>query len=313
MTFSVINGTNIESISYQMSGYLGSQSNFDELLNRLPDNIDGLINPSDIRDILLSVCSSTVFKLTTATSSNIPYIGIDNLNPDDNDLAGRKILLGKKQYQSTDIIDDLINSDYDVLIYNTKSDEYQQLTTRVGFLSGIDNHQDSPFIQSQILFGTTSVSFDFNSSGDINISSQNNIINDLSLPIGASPSNNQIIRWGASNSMIYDNIIRELPTDIGTSSQALDILGSDVSINGFNIDFFDNRKCTVNIGDIKIGDNLSNSNISEILERIVYKYLPPSITTAQGHITQERQHLQSTKKVQPNLHPIDDLCHKTKI
>ena len=29
---------------------------------------------------------------------------------------------------------------------------------------------------------------------------------------------------------------------------------------------------------------------------LVDKYLPPSIATAQGHITQERQHLQSTKK-----------------
>ena len=44
---------------------------------------------------------------------------------------------------------------------------------------------------------------------------------------------------------------------------------------------------------------------------LVDKYLTPTIATEQGHLTQEKQHLQSTKKVQENLHPLDDLCNKT--
>ena len=45
---------------------------------------------------------------------------------------------------------------------------------------------------------------------------------------------------------------------------------------------------------------------------LVDKHLPPSEATAKGHLRQERQHLQSTKRTPHDKHPIDDLCHKTK-
>lgn len=273
MTFSINNGTNIESVSYQINGFLGTQSQFESLISRLQDNIDGFINPSDIRDFIFSISSSTVFKLTTSIGSNVPYIGIDTLNPGDNDLKDKKILLGKKQYQSNDIVtDDLIDSDYDILFYNTKNDNQQQFTTKISLLSGISNFQNSPFIQSQAIFDTTSFSFDFiNSNGDINIISQDIEINGFKLPNGLSASEGKVISWNSEkSSMTYDNLTMQL-----SSSKVLDIFGSPTNINGNDFNFNDDRKCSIEIGDIRLGETFSNFSISEILKRMVYQYLPP--------------------------------------
>ena len=283
MTFSINEGTNTESISYLLNGDLeGTESSFKFLINRLPDNKEGLINPPDLRDFFISTLSSTIFKLTTATGSNISYIGIDTLNPDDKDLKNRKIFLGKRGYQLNDIVtNDLINSNYDILFYNTKSDNQQQFTTRISLLSGINssNFINAPFLQSQTIFGTSSVSFDFNSSGDINIISQNVEINDFKLPNGASASDNKVISWSDDeSSMIYDNLTTQLSSTIGTSSQTLDIFGNPTNINGYDFNFTDNRKSTIEIGDIKLGESFNNFSISEILQRIVYQYLPPFST-----------------------------------
>jgi hypothetical protein len=278
MTFSINTGTNTETTSYQLTDFLGDQSGFNNLLNRLPDNKDGLINPVDLRDFFLSILSSSVFKITTSIDSNVPYIGIDTLNPDDNDIKDRKIFFGKRSYQSNDIMtEDLINSDYDILFYNTKNDNQQQFTTKISLLSGITNFQNSPFIQSQTIFGTTSVSFDFNSNGSINLSSSDILINDYKLPNSASASNGKIISW-QDDSMIYNNLTTQLPSTIGTTSQPLNIFGNPTNINGYDFSFTDNRKSPVEIGDIKFGTTFSNFNISEVLQRIVYQYLPPIST-----------------------------------
>jgi len=290
MTFSINEGTNTESISYLLNGDLeGTESSFKFLINRLPDNKDGLINTPDLRDFFISTLSSTIFKLTTASGSNISYVGIDTLNPDDKDLKGRKILLGKKQYQSNDIISNsFINSDYDTLFYNTKRDTQQQFTTRLSLLSGINssNFINAPFIQSQTIFGTSSVSFDFNSLGDISLSSldpyefnSNLLINDFKLPNSASASNNKVISWSSDeSSMIYDNLTTQLSSTLGTSSQPLDIFGNPTNINGYDFNFTDNRKSTIEIGDIKLGESFTDFSISEMLQRMVYQYLPPFST-----------------------------------
>lgn len=275
MTFSINIGTNIETTSYKLTGFLGDQSGFNNLINRLPDNKDGLINPPDLRDFFLSICSSTVFKITTPSGSNVSYIGIDTLDPDNKDLKDRKILLGKRSYQSNDIItEDLINSEYDILFYNTKGDNQQQFTTRINLLSGITNFQNSPFIQSQSIFGTQSVSFDFNSNGNIKILSPDISINDYKLPNSASASDGKVISW-ESDSMVYNNITNFNSSTVGTSSETLNIFGNPTNINGYNFSFSDDRRSPVEIGDIKFGTTFSTFSISEILKRMIYEYLPP--------------------------------------
>lgn len=300
MTFSINIGTSAESTSYRLTGdlittYFDSQFNpeqFDEdnfnlgdinyfpfLIKRLPDNKEGLINPTDLRDFFLSILSSTIFKVTSVTDSDVSYIGIDTLNPDNNDLKNRKILIGKRGYQLNDIITkDLIDSDYDILFYNTKDDNQQQFTTKISILSGIGNLQNSPFIQSQTIFGTQSVSFDFNSIGDISLKSDNIIINDYKLPNSASASNDKVILWDG-DSMVFDNLTSQfLPSTIGTSSQSLNIFGNPTKINGYDFNFSDNRRCPIEIGDIKFGNTFSNFSISEMLQRMIYQYLPPTST-----------------------------------
>ena len=42
----------------------------------------------------------------------------------------------------------------------------------------------------------------------------------------------------------------------------------------------------------------------------VEKYLKDSVATAQGHLNQQQQHLQSTKTAKNNIHPIDGTCAK---
>jgi hypothetical protein len=51
-TFSINNGQITEAISYP----LHIQSNFDDILLTLKDNVDKLIDPKDIRNALLSLC-----------------------------------------------------------------------------------------------------------------------------------------------------------------------------------------------------------------------------------------------------------------
>jgi len=277
MTFSINIGTNVETTSYQLTGDLGTQSTFGLLLDRLLDNQEFRVNPPDIRDSILSIWSSTIFKPTT-NNLNIPYIGIDTLNPENRDLKDRKILIGKRNSGNDVMSNSLLTSDYDILFYNTKLDVNNQ--TKISLLSGINsnNFQNSPFIKSQI--SGTSSSFEFNSNSNINISSSDNIlINGFKLPSGDSAFNNRIITWNSNqNSMTFDNINNQLPSDIGTSSQPLDIYGDPVNVNGFELYFSDNRKSPVEIGDIKYGNTFESISISDMLKRIIYKYLPPMVS-----------------------------------
>lgn len=277
MTFSINIGQNTETTSYQLTGLLDGPY-FDDLIKRLPDNQDKIIEPRDIRDSILSVWSSTVFKLTKSDFSTVPYIGIDTLNPGGNDIVDKKFLIGKKEYLGEDIIDDgLIDSDYDIIISNTKNDNQQQQTTRVSILSGTNNFINSPFIQSQILFGTSSISFDFISSDDIHLESDSIIINEQKLPISASASDGKVIYWNSSeDSMVFDDLVSQYPSNIGTSSQPLNIFGNPTNVNGYDLNFTDERRSPIEIGDIKFGDTFSDSSISEMLQRMIYQYLPPS-------------------------------------
>ena len=46
-------------------------------------------------------------------------------------------------------------------------------------------------------------------------------------------------------------------------------------LNGYSLEFADERMCPVEIGDINYGDTFNNMPLSEGLRRIIYDYLPP--------------------------------------
>ena len=83
-TYSVNIGTETESNSYDLSN--GAQ--FNQVLNKLTDNEVGEINPTDIRDSILSLWSNCIFKETT--NGEVYYIGVDVSNPDDRDLKRKR-------------------------------------------------------------------------------------------------------------------------------------------------------------------------------------------------------------------------------
>ena len=157
-TYSVNIGQITEATSYPIQDYL------DDLLLRLQDNDDKLVEPWDVRDVMLSLWSSVPFKETTASGSSIAYIGLDSNNPSNRDIKS-KIYLGKRAFSGTysysqfyNIMNDsLLTSDVDIFLYNTKIDTQSQASTRISILAGNDLsiHEDAPYIGSQLVSGTT--------------------------------------------------------------------------------------------------------------------------------------------------------------
>lgn len=292
MTFSVNIGLPTEATSYPIQDYL------DNILLRLKDNEDKLVNPWDIRDAIFSLWTSVPFKQTTASGSSISYVGLDAINPVNRDIK-KKIYLGKRAYSGTysysefdNIMNDtLLTSDVDIFLYNTKIDTQSQASTRVAIISGtnLSLHAKSPYLQSQIVSGTTqSLSLDIiNPSlvgGDINIQSMSGytgsvIVNNIIFPTpdesGLSASNEKVL-FMENGELIWDFI--QLPSldYIGNTGSQLDIYGTPVNINGYSLEFEDSRMCPVQIGDINYGDTFNNMPLSEGLRRIIYDYLPPT-------------------------------------
>jgi hypothetical protein len=116
-TYSLYNSTIYQSTSLSLSG---TPSYFDYILDTLPDNLQRLISPKDLRDMTLSLWGDTIFKETTASGSNVGYIGIDTGNPAGSDIKN-KMYFGKRTYLGNSIIGtSSLTSDVDIFFYNTK-------------------------------------------------------------------------------------------------------------------------------------------------------------------------------------------------
>jgi len=294
------------------------------VLENLKDNEDAYIIPKYLRDMFLSTWDSTVFKPTLASGSSIEYIGIDSGIADDlsekpnQDIEINKIFLGKRSYSgaqsytaSSDIMTtDLLSSDVDVFLYNTRPDGISQLSTRMIMLAGTDTaiYSSAPYIQSQITTtpgGSQSLALDIlNRSGDISIFSQgidtfgNNLsiggkvyINDIVFPSMATSSSGEI----NSSSLIHRNgelawekITFPQISSIGATGNAFYILGSPVNANSHSIEFTDDRPIPMQIGDISLGSTFDRMSIADVLRKIIYPYLPPiceiSLVDGNGYV-----------------------------
>ena len=292
-TYSINTSTTTEAVSYQISA---TPSYFNTILTTLYDNDDKMITPHQIRDAILSLWDDVIFKQTTASGSSIEYIGIDAGNPSDRDLE-RKFFIGKRAFSGTYSYDDshsimgfssslLLNTDIDTYFYNTKQDSNDQTTTRVQILSGTNFGiiEDSPYIQSQLVSGTTfSLSLDFiNFSGDVNIRSEYATVSiaQITFPSfsesSGSASLDRVLKWDSSNSKLYwDDIVFPQTDTIGTTGSILEITGEPPLVNGYSLEFTDDRMCPIQLGDISFGSSFENISIVEMLKRMVYQYLPP--------------------------------------
>ena len=177
-TYSIFNGTSQQSISSSLSG---TPSFFEDVLDTLPDNLQKLITPGDLRDMTLSLWSDVIFKETQDSASGAEYIGIDTGNPTGSDVKNT-IYIGKRFFSGTYSPTEShaimgtasLTGDRDLFFFNTKSDLVDNDTTRIAFLSGtaFGIFDNMPYLQSQFVTGFgDSLSLDFvNPIGDVNLS-----------------------------------------------------------------------------------------------------------------------------------------------
>ena len=173
----------------------------EDVLNLLPDNLEKLVNPIDIRSVVYSTWENSVFKQLTGSAS-IEYIGIHR------DDIYNKIYFGKKQLSSNDIMSSsLLNSDVDTFFYNTKSDSnLSNQYTKISILSGTNSgwYNIAPYMRSYTAIGPSfSQVIQYRitnpSSGDVNLTTDSGrvYINDIGLPTTnetvGSASNNSIL------------------------------------------------------------------------------------------------------------------------
>lgn len=287
-SFLVISDAGTQSWAFNNS-YLGNS-----LYNSLVDNISKSLQPKNLRDSILSLWDLPTFKLTTASGSNIKYIGIDSGTSSNNVEIKKKILFGKRNYKDNEIVKDLLSTDTDIFFYNTKDDNDLQYKTKLSLLSGDSPNLYQPSITSKYVQGkTASLYLDILNQDDIHILSRSyNIINNFTTDnnLGSTVSVNNIIfpSYGTNSTsningkylMLKNGVMTW--TSSGTSSLFLGVTGSELNIygskttlNDFELDFTDPRMTPYDLGGISMGSTFSKDSLSEVLNRIIYNNTPP--------------------------------------
>ena len=265
----------------------------------LLDNESKLIDPIMLRDSILSIWDTNAFKETSLTGSNSTFIGVDSGDDSDRDLKS-KIYLGNRFYEGNEIMSStLLNSEVDIFLYNTKLDSSNtQNETRLVFLSGTNSsiYSKSNYISSEYVVGLTQSSLDFNfvnkSGGDINILSRGIdhsgsdtdsggvvSINNIEFPSYQISSqdnlNSKVLSW-LDGGLTWSFIEISNIDYAGITGSELNIYGSPINLNNYSLEFTDNRRVPIDIGDITRGKTFSNDSISDVLNQIVYNYLSPT-------------------------------------
>ncbi len=291
-TYSINVGTSTEAFRKQ---------DINSVMLDLPDNTQKLISPKDVRDAFLTTWANSAFKQTIG-QANIEYLGIDSGDPSNRDIK-QKILIGKRNFAGTDIMTSnlLNNTNSDIYIYNTKPDSYLTQSTSIVILAGTNStlHDYAPYIKSDVVNSGSALSLDFVNpslySGPINVYSTTGrvAINGILFPsvaeTSASASNGKILKYSGS----YPNgVLRWAePTvslaSIGTIGSPLNIYGT-VSVNNYNgnsLEFIDSNIVPQTIGGVQIGSSFSSGSyngqnwpLSEVIRKILYPYVPPSLS-----------------------------------
>jgi hypothetical protein len=260
------------------------------VLQSLPNNTQKLIRPRDVRDGFLSTWSNSVFKITSPQNSSLEYIGLDSGNPNNRDIKN-KILIGKRNFGNIDIMNNqLLNSNTDIFFYNTKSDEQNQSSTKIGILAGTQSNLDAPYFES---FATAS-QFNFNivnpSGGDVSIKSTtgNLFLNDIPFPkVSESPNDGDVLKYSGVyplGKLEWGQADIAVTSTIGTPEQETNIFGSEVFLNGYSLEFVNDTLVPLKIGGIEQGSSFPSGSfqgqnwpLSEIIRELIYPYIPPKL------------------------------------
>lgn len=273
------------------NAYLGN-----DVYTNLIDNESKLLQPKHLRNSILSLWDLPTFKLTTASGSNIGYIGMDSGTSSVNvEVKNRKILFGKRSYKNSEIIKDLLTiTDTDIFFYNTKDDNDLQYKTKLTLLSGNSPSIYQPSIVSKYVQGrTASLYLDILNQDDIQILSRsydikNYVTTDNNLGSTVSVNNIVFPTYGTNSTsningkylMVKNGIMTW--TSSGTSSLFLGVTGSELNIygskttlNDYELDFTDTRMTPYDLGGIVSGTTFSKDSLTEVLARIIYNNTPP--------------------------------------
>jgi hypothetical protein len=308
LTFSVYDGTNKQTVAYPVN-VTGGDVVDSNLLLSLKDNTAKFISEESIRNAILSLNSSFAFKETASTqSTTASYIGLDSLNNSYRDVytvttgassswVKPKFYFGKRSYSGTYSFTASqtyhimglthLSSDTDIFFFNTKDDLVDNSRTRLRLLSGTAFSQftNFPYFQSQIIETgiVDSLSLDFvNPLGPVNLESvQGTVsINGIGIPeisnLSSTPTNNKVLLYDGNGFLNWGDITYQQQNYIGITGSELDMLGDPLTINGYTLEFTDSRWIPISVNDVSSGSTFSEFPISELLERMIYPYLPPS-------------------------------------
>jgi hypothetical protein len=278
LTYSINTGTTTESKNL---------ATVNDILSQIPDNTTHLIKPSDIRDAIFTAWNSAgVFKPTTIPTSDIEYIGIDSTLGGDS--LKEKILLGKRQFGGDDILtDNILNSDSDILFYNTKSDSSDQSFTRLSILAGTNSslYESAPYIESTTVGGGTDLSL-VDTNGNINLiagtagdSDKYVTINDIFYPSryqNSLASNGQVLEY-YNGQMIWSNS-GSTNIDTFSSSGTFSIYGSPILLNGSPTTYTNATPTSATVGGIASGTTFSNVALVDMFTALLYPYVAPSVS-----------------------------------
>ena len=277
MRYTIETGKNTESTSYLLS----DDTEFNYLLDKLKDNNNNNITPFDIRNLMLSLYSNSVFNLTS--NNNKKYIGIDSNNPNNRDIKN-KILLGKRLFNNDNVYtNDMNDNDSDIFIFNTKKDFISNDRTDVFFLAGIDRnlYDDAPRITTQYVSNKDSLTFNIvNKNSSINLNSVTNISLNNKLITSESNLNNlttdnKVLMY-ENNEITLSNPSSVVLDGIDTTEE-INFTGN-LYVNNYSLEFSDNRMVPKKIGSIQQGESFNKVSISQLLKRIIYSELDPLVS-----------------------------------
>jgi hypothetical protein len=288
-----------------------SVTDITSVLSLLPDNTSKEITPRDVRDAIVSTWESSVIRYTSDGST--PYIGVDR-----NDVKDIKLFLGKKELSSSSIMSSmLLNSDSDIFVYNLKSDSATSQDTKMTFLAGTPSSNlfaSGPYIKATYVSSPSMISLNLvnpATQGSINILSGfsasisiNNLswpspsyISDvLSSPTTASSSSTSTLFLAVRAGSTLE-LVKYSPggSTLGSAGSATTILGSPVTVNGFNLEYSNSSPTIATFGGIALGSTFSNVPLIQMIESMLYPDLPPAAivvinTALNDNNTLERRH-----------------------
>lgn len=299
-TYSINPGTVQEAITY---------AQISDVLNLLPDNVQKIITPKDVRDAVFSNWENTVFRYTTNSSSDL-YVGI--ARPEVKDI---KFFIGKKELSGSSILSTgLVSTDTDIFFYNTKSDSAPTQDLKISFLGGDDLslHTNAPYIEVQKVSGATpSLNFGIKHNqtygGDFSFVASNvgriGLNNDSSNRGFIIPSADEISAMDSAPGTVSvgDRLIvrsssgllelREtsiVNSTIGSTSSETNIYGSPVNVNGYSLEFTDLNPTPADFGGIVAGTTFSNVPLVEMIRQMLYPYLSPLTSISLASYVRER-------------------------